>query len=53
VKVGGTCGLLPKLLYHRQIILQRNATYKSLDGFGLAAAGSCWKLLKPAAAERQ
>ncbi len=37
VKVdGGAGGLLPKLLYTRQIALQRNATYRNLDSFGVA-----------------
>ena len=54
VKVdGGAGGLLPKLLYARQIALQRNATYRNLDRFGLAMLGGSWKLLGLAMAERQ
>jgi hypothetical protein len=54
VKVdGGAGGLLPRLLYTRQIALQRNATYRNLDNFGLAMARRSWKLLKLATAERR
>ena len=54
VKVdGGAGGLLPKLFYTRQIALQRNATYRNLDSFGLAMLRRSWRLLKLATAERQ
>jgi len=54
VKVdGGARGFLPKLLYTRQIVLQRNAAYRNLDGFSLAMTGSIWKLLGFGAAQGQ
>lgn len=54
VKVeGGAGGLLPKLLYARQIALQRTRTYRNLDSFGLAMARRIWKLLKRATVGRQ
>ena len=54
VKVdGGAGGLLPKLLYTRQIALQRSATYRNLDGLGLAMLGRSWKLLGLSAAQRR
>ena len=54
VKVdGGAGGLLPKLLYTRQIALQRRATYRNLDGLALAMLGGSWKLLGLSAAQRQ
>lgn len=54
VKVdGGAGGLLPRLLYSRQIALRRNATYRSLDSFGLSMLGGSWKFLKLSRAERQ
>jgi hypothetical protein len=49
VKVdGGTPGLVPRLLYARQIALRRNATYRFLDGLGLSTLRRGWKLLTSA-----
>lgn len=43
---GDAVGLLPKLLYARQLAIQRNGTYRNMDSFGLALARRSWKRWK-------
>lgn len=50
---GEAGGLLPRLLYARQLTLQRNGTYRNLDSFGLALVRRSWKRLKRATAARR
>jgi len=46
VKVdGGTRGLLPRLLYARQIALSRHGAYGNLDRLGMSILRRGWKLL--------
>jgi len=50
--VGGAGGLLPELLYSRQIALQRYPTYRNLDSFGRSVLSRGRKVLTLAAAEQ-
>jgi hypothetical protein len=50
---GSARGLLPELLYSRQIALQQYTTYRNLDSFGRYVLRGSSKLLKLAAVEQR